>query len=264
MSWQGYALSVAGCPYLFTSGPLTLRECASSGAGTALTSDEQTARPWWFYDASLMGIAEGFLDVDAIAWAETAKPLDGDLDMGAQTFRLHDARADGHDLVTWLATRFADDVTSSPLASSVSSSATTWTVGHGATFSVDSFVWCERECARVTAVSGNDLTVARAQLGTRAVAHAVDDAAGRHAPFVAHKIGQLPLEQETIGEQLVGGRLAQLDVLDRVAKRPVPQVVQQRGNRESLGRLRGHGGDEPVVVREVTGDPAYANSTLAR
>lgn len=179
MSWQGYALSVAGCPYLFTSGPLTLRECASSGAGTALTSDEQTARPWWFYDASLMGIAEGFLDVDAIAWAETAKPLDGDLDMGAQTFRLHDARADGHDLVTWLATRFADDVTSSPLASSVSSSATTWTVGHGATFSVDSFVWCERECARVTAVSGNDLTVARAQLGTRAVAHAVDDAAGR-------------------------------------------------------------------------------------
>lgn len=164
----GYALSIAGCPYLFTTGPLPLR------ARSVLTSDERDARPWWFYETGTVTVALGYLDTPDQRWAETAKPLDGDLDCDSLTFRLHDAATAGHPLLTWLATRSPDVVASSPLAASVTASATTWTVGSGGVFVADTFAWLNRECVRVTAVAGNNLTVVRGQLGTRARAHTVD------------------------------------------------------------------------------------------
>lgn len=184
--YRGFALLVAGVPYVFTTGPMTLR------ARSALSGDEAAARPWWFYDPDTMAVASGFLEVPA-AFSEGAKPLDGDLDTDATTFRLHDATVGGRSLLTWLATRTVDDTTSSPLAASITATATSVHVGSGAVFSTDTYAWIERECVRVTAIVGDVLTVDRHQLGTRAVAHSIVEAAGvfpmvfRDVPWITRR-----------------------------------------------------------------------------
>jgi hypothetical protein len=165
-AFAAYALAIAGVPYLFTSGPCVVRTRAD------LTSDERDARPWWFYSAD-MTVAEGYYDATDVRWGETAKPLDGDLDCDSITFRLHDAPFGGAHLLTQLATLTADAIASSPLAASISASATTCTVGVGGTFTVGAFAWLERECVKVTGIAGNVLTIVRGQLGTRARAHTI-------------------------------------------------------------------------------------------
>lgn len=182
----GFALLIAGVPYVFTTGPMPLR------ARAALSTDEAAARPWWFYDASTMEVAGGFLETPP-SFSEGAKPIDGDLDVDALTFRLHDAPRNGRSLLTWLATRVVDEVTSSPLAASITSTATTCTVGSGAVFSADSYAWIERECVFITDVTGNVLTILRHQLGTRAVAHSIVSAANvfpmvfRDVPWITRR-----------------------------------------------------------------------------
>lgn len=184
--YRGFALLVAGVPYVFTTGPLQLR------ARAALSSDEASARPWWFYDPTTMDVAAGFLEVPA-SFSEGAKPLDGDLDTDATTFRLHDATVAGKSLLTWLATRTVDDTTSSPLAASITATATTVHVGSGAVFTADTYAWIERECMYVTDVTGDVLTVDRHQLGTRAAAHNIIGAANvfpmvfRDVPWITRR-----------------------------------------------------------------------------
>lgn len=166
---KGFVLSIAGVPYLFSTGGLP-----------ALTSTS----PLWFGGEDGVQVLDGWLEWPR-GWSERAKPLDGDLDTGAQTFRLHDASAaagvaTGHPVLTWLATRNAKNVTSTPLAANISASGTSMTVSSGAALgSVPRWVWCEREALHVSARATNVLTVARGALGTKAAAHALDDGAGR-------------------------------------------------------------------------------------
>lgn len=161
----GFVLSVAGCPYLFSTGGLPSLSSSS---------------PLWFGGETDVTVLDGWL-VWPEGWSERAKPLDGDLDAGAVTFRLHDATgSDGHPVLTYLATRNAISVTSTPLAASVTASATSVTVSSGAALgSVPRWVWCEREAMRVTSRATNVLTVTRGALGTKAAAHALDENAGR-------------------------------------------------------------------------------------
>ena len=69
-----------------------------------------------------------------------------------------------------------------------------------------------------------------------------------HVPVVAERVGDLAFQQKAVGEQLVRRHAGQGDVFDRVAKRPVAQVVQQGRGDERLAVLRPHGGGEPLVA----------------
>lgn len=164
MAFKGFALTIAGCPYLFTTGAVTAIPTSSS--------------PLWF--GGDCPLAAGYLHPPRARWTERAKPLDGDLELAPQTFSLHDApHGSVGALVTWLAGRDAVNTTSTPLAATVSAAATSWTVGDGSLFSAPCFAWLEGECVEVTAVASNTLTVTRAALGTKAVAHTIDPAASR-------------------------------------------------------------------------------------
>ena len=74
-----YALSIAGLPYLLTTGPLATLPTSSS--------------PLWWCGEAGVEIAPGFLDVRGLRLSERARPLDGTLDVAALTLRLRDAKA---------------------------------------------------------------------------------------------------------------------------------------------------------------------------
>jgi hypothetical protein len=164
MSFRGFALTIAGCPYLFTTGAVSTIPTSSS--------------PLWF--GADCTIATGYLHHPRARWTERAKPLDGDLELAPQTFSLHDAPLSSIGaLVTRLATRDAINTTSTPLAASLTAAATSATVGDGSLFTAPCFGWIEGECVEVTAVASNTLTITRGALGTKAVAHTIDPAASR-------------------------------------------------------------------------------------
>lgn len=163
-----YLLTIAGCPVAFSD---------TRGLPT-LTSTS----PLWFDPPT---IAEGFLTRPTNRWMERARPLDGDLDVDAQRFTLHDARLsiDGavRSLFTWLATRSPAAVVSTPLAADLSATATTFDVGDATELTVPGYVWVESEAIDCASVAGNTVTVAsggRGALGTRARAHVIDAAQG--------------------------------------------------------------------------------------
>jgi hypothetical protein len=164
----GWVMTLGGCPYIFTT----------PGVAAATSSN-----PLWFGGETGVQVADGWLHWPDIQIEERARPLDGDVDVDPIRVKLHDAPIDsgpaaGYNLLSFLATRDLGDIPSSLLASTVSATATTWTVGDGTVFSADTFAWIEQECVRVTAVSGNDLTVVRGRLGTRAVRHAIAEDEG--------------------------------------------------------------------------------------
>lgn len=156
----GWALTMTGVPHVFTTHDM----------GTLTSSS-----PLWWGGETGVTYANGWLAWPAGTISERAKPLDGDLDVGPMDFTLHDAQLTaGTNLLTSLATKSPENVASTPVASSVTSSATSITVGNGAVFTSPCFAWINREVVRVTAIAGNVLTVTRARLGTKAVAHTVD------------------------------------------------------------------------------------------
>ena len=160
-----YALSIAGLPYLLTTGPLATLPTSSS--------------PLWWCGEAGVEIAPGFLDVRGLRLSERARPLDGTLDVAALTLRLRDAKASsgmaaGQHLFTYLATRDAPSVKSSPLTASVADElAPTFTVGSGAVLGSPTWLWIEREAVRVTSIVSDTDTCTRGALGTTAVAHTV-------------------------------------------------------------------------------------------
>ena len=58
------------------------------------------------------------------------------------------------------------------------------------------------------------------------------------APVVPQRVGNLAFQQKAVGEQLVARHAGQLHVFDRMAERPMAQVVQQGRDDEQLGILR--------------------------
>ena len=65
-----------------------------------------------------------------------------------------------------------------------------------------------------------------------------DHVAGIDAPIVPQHVGDLAFQQKAVGKQLVARHARQADVFDRMAERPVAQVVQQRRGDEHLGVFR--------------------------
>lgn len=163
MALRAYCLTIAGCPYAFTDTP----------GLPSLTSSS----PLW---PSPPEVAAGFLVRPTNRWVERARPLAGDLDVDAQRFQLHDARSGSHNLFTWLSTRDASNVTSTPLAASISATATTFDVGDASLLTLPGYVWIEGEALDCASASGNTVTVTtRGALGTKAAAHALDGAQAR-------------------------------------------------------------------------------------
>lgn len=173
MAFRAFCLTIAGCPWVFTDTP---------GLPT-LTSTS----PLW---PSPPNVAEGFLARPTNRWMERGRPLEGDLDVDAQRFILHDAKAsaDGatHNLLSWLATRDAQHVVSTPLAADLSATALSCDVGDASALTVPGYAWIEGEAVEVASAAGNTLTLsARGALGTKAVAHRIDPAQGLYPEVFA-------------------------------------------------------------------------------
>lgn len=166
MSVAGWALTIAGVPYIFTT--------ASMGS---LTSSSAL---WWGGETGI-SYADGWLTWPRGTISERAKPLEGELDVSPMSFELHDAAtsAGGSPLLTGLAGKDAANTASTPLASTITATATSATVGDGGLFSAPCFAWLEGEVVRVSSVAGNVLTIVRGRLGTKATAHTVDAGTGR-------------------------------------------------------------------------------------
>ena len=90
--------------------------------------------------------------------------------------------------------------------------------------------------------------------------------AGIDAPIVAQRVANLAFQQKTVGEQLVARHARQADVFDRMAERPMAQIVQQGRDDEQLGVLRAHRPRESLVVGQLLqikqGQPIDAQAVL--
>jgi hypothetical protein len=56
------------------------------------------------------------------------------------------------------------------------------------------------------------------------------DIARIDAPVVAQRVGNLAFEQKTVGKQFMSRHTRQTNVFDRMAKWPMPEIVQQRSD----------------------------------
>lgn len=175
------ALSIEGCEYVF---------CTGGVADVTFSADRDAD---WCTDVLEWRLLASWLDVDprkGIGWTERVKPIDGDLEVSGITFSLHDAApttggAAGSPVMSYLAAR--EEIASTPLAASISDTATTITVSDGSIFGTSDFViWIDREAVYCDARSGNTITVnaaGRGALGSKARAHYVD-ATTSYAPEV--------------------------------------------------------------------------------
>lgn len=165
MAISGFVLTIAGVPYVF----------GTDGIDAMPTS---TSPLWWGAQAGVV-LVPGALAAEGLRWSERAKPLAGELEVDSITFTLRDpvvssGIASGEHLLTWLATRNSTGIVSTPLASSITSTATSVTVGNGGSLTASTWAWLNRETVYVSAIVGNVLTVTRGRLGTQGVAHVVD------------------------------------------------------------------------------------------
>lgn len=162
---QGYALTIAGVPHVFTT--------ANFGAVTS-------SSPLWFGAETGVTYANGWLLPPQGVISERARPLEGDLQVSPRSFELHDAALTpgGSPLLTSLAGKDSINTVSTPLGATITASATSATVGDGGAFSAPCFAWIEGEAVRVSSIASNTLTIVRGRLGTKARAHTVDAASG--------------------------------------------------------------------------------------
>lgn len=166
MAITGFCLTIAGVPYVL----------ATDGVGTMPTSTSGL----WFGAESGVAVVRGALAAEGLRWSERAKPLAGELEVDSMTFTLRDPVASagiaaGEHLLTWLATRNSINITSTPLAATITSTATSVTVGNGGSLAASTWAWLNREAVYVSAIVGNVLTVTRGRLGTQGVAQGVDN-----------------------------------------------------------------------------------------
>jgi hypothetical protein len=175
----GFALTIAGCPYGFTS--------AQHGAITSLDGE---------WPAGIT-IARDALNVGAsrLEWLEESDPVRTALRVTAPTFVLDNLRLEagpyaGRDLGDWLFTRDRRQVPRSPLASGMTDVATSLVVANGSVFSAgtDFVVWVGQEAILVGSRAGNTLNVSqRGYWGTRAVAHSAGDNVFAEFPYLTRK-----------------------------------------------------------------------------
>lgn len=140
-----YALVIEGSPLVFTT------------AGVSTVSSYTDAVPTGATVAQILGPVEGTL-------SERLRPLDGDCEISALDFVLHDS--DG--TITDLFTRSLESTSLAYLTVSVTASASTATVNSAAALgSLPRDVWVGDECWSVTSIAaGNTVNVTRARYGS--------------------------------------------------------------------------------------------------
>jgi len=125
--------------------------------------------------AAPLGIAikRGYLQPVRSVISERLRPLDGNVEVSALDFIVHDTDGSGTDQFT----RTLDESALTFLTAPVLVGDTSITVANGgAIASFPTFVWINRECMRVFARAGNVLQVDRGYFGTKAEAIEVDAA----------------------------------------------------------------------------------------
>ena len=75
--------------------------------------------------------------------------------------------------------------------------------------------------------------------------------AGVEPPLPAKRIGQVTLQEEAVGEQLMRRHAGQVNVFDGVAEGPVPQIVQQGRDDQQFGVLGANALAETLVVGQL-------------
>ena len=77
-----------------------------------------------------------------------------------------------------------------------------------------------------------------------------DDLPRMDAPIVAQSVGDFAFQQEAVGKQLVLWDADEVHVLDRMAERPVSEIMQERGSDEDFGIVNRNRIGKAVVVGE--------------
>lgn len=181
------AVSIAGDDYLYTTGGVT----------TLPTSADPAFSSAWYLARGAYSMPE---TKDAPSWTERFDPIEGDLKLSSQTFRLNDlvvrtgpAAGQPDGVLTWQWTRLPREIQRSVLTASLPRAyapGQTFDVLDGSQFaSADFTVWIDGEAIRCESRSGNTITVessgsgGRGWYGTRATAHNVV-ASTAYAPTV--------------------------------------------------------------------------------
>ncbi len=159
----GYALSLDGCPLLFRDG-------TSTSLPTSTDADWSTA---W--------TAACLLETPQISWTERIHVIDGDMDVEAQTFQLHDASlgsgiTGSYPCITYLTTRSSENIVGHKITGSISAAALSITIlAGGASYpSGSQVIYVDQEAILCDSRSGNVFTVnasGRGYYGSLAVAH---------------------------------------------------------------------------------------------
>ena len=241
---RGFALTVAGLPYVFST----------AGVSTMPTSSS----PLWWAGESGVQLSHGALGSEGLRWGERARPLAGELEVDAITFRLLDpiataGIASAYHLLSRLATLDVDSAPSTPLAASVAPGDTTIDVGVGSVVNGSTWVWVGRETMGVSGVVSNTVTVVRGALGTQARRHTVDDDVQPEVfttvPWVQRRKVVLWAIENGIATPLWMGFCVRAPRLDSTGKRfelacdPYLQTVQAGpiGSTSAVTRLVGYG-----------------------
>jgi hypothetical protein len=165
----GFVLTCDGAPYYW---------------GTAgLSSVTSTDTDW---PSGNIGLA-GTLDSPRGMISERMRPLDGDLDVSGQTFRLFDVEAStgeasGYNLISRLGTLTASNNPSTEITSDLAASGTaSFAVKDGSQFAASGTCYLEQESIQFTRVGNTFTVVTRGRYGSRAVAH-TRDTSNSYAP----------------------------------------------------------------------------------
>lgn len=177
------ALSIEGCPYVFTSGGV------ASVSHTSASRDED-----WCNDYIEWTVLDGYLDASAgIGWTERVRPIDGELEVGNIAFRIFDQSptsgpSAGYPVMSWLAAR--EDVTSTTLTATAAYNTGSITVADGSIFpaSGDFVLWIDNAAYLASTRSGDTIplyTDSTGVYGSRRSAHYVDAANGYYPEVFA-------------------------------------------------------------------------------
>ena len=74
--------------------------------------------------------------------------------------------------------------------------------------------------------------------------------ARRNIPLLPQSVGNLAFQEEAVGEHLVVRYARQTDILNRMAKGPMPQIVKHRRDQKHLRVMRRHRGGKACVEGE--------------
>lgn len=169
---MSFALTIDGSPHYAISGslPVTLWNAIDDA------DEPRGATPMYA------------LETPRVSWPERMRLVDGDLEVGALTFELHDLVPDsgiaaGQPWLTWLGSRGTEEIASAILSTTMTAAATTFvltsTSASAVSGSIPCVLWVDDEAINCASYNGGTQTVTvatdgRGYYGTKAKAHTVD------------------------------------------------------------------------------------------